>query len=169
MERAGLFVVPFLVEDPKSCWLLGIVPELQIASASLHYMFSPFSFLFFLSCVESMKGFKLLAEPYGQGKGLWREVGSICHWKVGLLKNSYTTWSECREIFLYVDLTFELLVPFCIFKKDFIYSWKTQRERERQRHRQRKKQAPCREPDVGLDPGTRSWDSRIMPGPKAGA
>ena len=25
-------------------------------------------------------------------------------------------------------------------------------ERERQRHRQRKKQAPCREPDVGLDP-----------------
>ena len=26
--------------------------------------------------------------------------------------------------------------------------------RKRQRHRQRKKQAPCREPDVGLDPGT---------------
>ena len=25
---------------------------------------------------------------------------------------------------------------------------------ERQRHRQREKQAPCREPDVGLDPGT---------------
>ena len=28
------------------------------------------------------------------------------------------------------------------------------RERERQRHRQREKQAPCREPDVGLDPRT---------------
>ena len=27
-------------------------------------------------------------------------------------------------------------------------------EREKQRHRQREKQAPCREPDVGLDPGT---------------
>ena len=27
-------------------------------------------------------------------------------------------------------------------------------ERERQRHRQREKQAPCREPNVGLDPGT---------------
>ena len=26
--------------------------------------------------------------------------------------------------------------------------------RERQRHRQREKQAPCREPDAGLDPGT---------------
>ena len=27
-------------------------------------------------------------------------------------------------------------------------------QRERQRHRQREKQALCREPDVGLDPGT---------------
>ena len=47
----------------------------------------------------------------------------------------------------------------------FIYSQETQierereRERERQRHRQREKQAPCREPDVGLDPGV----SRITP------
>ena len=30
----------------------------------------------------------------------------------------------------------------------------TERERERQRHRQREKQAPCREPDVRLDPQT---------------
>ena len=30
----------------------------------------------------------------------------------------------------------------------------TQRERERERERQREKQAPCRKPDVGLDPGT---------------
>ena len=37
-------------------------------------------------------------------------------------------------------------------KKDFIYSLETQRERERQR--QREKQAPCRKPDVGFDPGT---------------
>ena len=28
------------------------------------------------------------------------------------------------------------------------------RERERQRHMPREKQAPCREPDVGLDPGS---------------
>ena len=38
-------------------------------------------------------------------------------------------------------------------------------ERERQKHRQRKKQAPCREPNAGLDlrtPGSH-------PGPKAGA
>ena len=41
----------------------------------------------------------------------------------------------------------------------------THRERERQRHRRREKQAPCREPGAGLNPGT--------PGPclelKAGA
>ena len=30
----------------------------------------------------------------------------------------------------------------------------TERERERQRHRQREKQASCREPDVGLEPGS---------------
>ncbi|CAK7306902.1 hypothetical protein VULLAG_LOCUS12873 [Vulpes lagopus] len=28
-----------------------------------------------------------------------------------------------------------------------------EKEIERQRHRQREKQAPCQEPDVGLDPG----------------
>ena len=40
-----------------------------------------------------------------------------------------------------------------------------ERERERQRHRQREKQAPCREPDVGFDPGPPG----SCPGPKAGA
>ena len=29
-----------------------------------------------------------------------------------------------------------------------------ERESEKQRHRQREKQAPCREPDMGLDPGS---------------
>ena len=41
----------------------------------------------------------------------------------------------------------------------------TEREKERQRHRQREKQAPCRELNVGLDPGS----PRSCPGPKAGA
>ena len=39
------------------------------------------------------------------------------------------------------------------------------RERERQRHRRREKQAPCQEPNVGLDPGIPG----SHPGPKAGA
>ena len=39
------------------------------------------------------------------------------------------------------------------------------RDIERQRHRQREKQAPCRKPDVGLDPGTPG----SRPGPKADA
>ena len=37
--------------------------------------------------------------------------------------------------------------------------------RDRQRHRQRDKQAPCREPDVGLNPGTPG----SLPEPKADA
>ena len=36
----------------------------------------------------------------------------------------------------------------------FIYSWDRERERGGQRHKQREKQAPCRDPDVGLDPGS---------------
>ena len=40
----------------------------------------------------------------------------------------------------------------------FIYDSHREREREGQRHRQREKQAPCREPDMGLDRGS--------PGPK---
>ena len=39
------------------------------------------------------------------------------------------------------------------------------RDTKRERHRQREKQAPCREPDVGLDPRTPG----SCPGPKAGA
>ena len=39
-----------------------------------------------------------------------------------------------------------------------------ERERGGQRHRQREKQAPCREPNVGLDP----WTPGSCPGPKAG-
>ena len=40
-----------------------------------------------------------------------------------------------------------------------------EREREKQRHQQREKQASCKEPDVGLNPGTPG----SHPGPKAGA
>ena len=39
------------------------------------------------------------------------------------------------------------------------------RDMKRQRHRQGEKQALCREPDAGLDPGTPG----SRPGPKAGA
>ena len=33
---------------------------------------------------------------------------------------------------------------------------------QRQRHRQREKQAPCREPDVGLDPGSPGSHPRLQ-------
>ena len=52
------------------------------------------------------------------------------------------------------------LAPKIPFKKKkiiylFINERQRERERERQRHRQREKQAPCREPNAGLDPGSR--------------
>ena len=49
-----------------------------------------------------------------------------------------------------------------IFLKDFIYLFmrNTQREK-RQRHRQREKQAPCRKPHVGLDPGSPGSHRRL--------
>ena len=51
------------------------------------------------------------------------------------------------------------VVFFFFFKILFICSWET--HRERQRHREREKQVPCKEPDVGLDPGPQ--DHAIMP------
>ena len=50
------------------------------------------------------------------------------------------------------------------FFKDFIYLFMrdTERERERQRRRKREKQAPCREPDVELDPGSPRSDPGLQ-------
>ena len=36
----------------------------------------------------------------------------------------------------------------------YLFMRNRERERERERERQREKQVPCREPDVGLDPGS---------------
>ena len=55
----------------------------------------------------------------------------------------------------YLDLYFYFFKRFYLFIHD----------RERQRHRQMEKQAPCWEPDAGLDPGTPG----SRPGPEAGA
>ena len=59
---------------------------------------------------------------------------------------------------------FKILLFIYLFMRDRQREREREREGERQRHRQREKQAPCREPDVGLNP--RSPESR--PGPKAG-
>ena len=51
-------------------------------------------------------------------------------------------------------LGFNIFIDLFIFK-DFIYLFMRNREREADRYRQRgEKQAPCREPDLGLDPGS---------------
>ena len=56
---------------------------------------------------------------------------------------TYCMWLLCQAQSLYV--TFKFL-------KDFINLF--MRERGGQKHRQRETQAPCGEPDVGLDPRT---------------
>ena len=61
--------------------------------------------------------------------------------------------AEKRTLFIY------------LFIKDCIYLFLRihREEREKQRHMQRKKQAPCKEPDMGLDSGSPGSG----PGPKA--
>ena len=81
--------------------------------------------------------------------GFTNRVSGIC--------NSYPQYRKEMASFTDVaSLTHFLCPPIFIitFFKDFIYLFMRHRERERQRHRQGKKQAPCREPDVGLDPRT---------------
>ena len=57
-------------------------------------------------------------------------------------------------------LSFHTILWAGFFFKDFIYLFLRDTERETGRDRQREKQAPCREPDVGLDPRS--------PGPRSG-
>ena len=45
------------------------------------------------------------------------------------------------------------VICFFFFFLRFLFIHERHRKRERHRHRQREKQAPCREPDTGLDPG----------------
>ena len=69
------------------------------------------------------------------------------------------------KVFFKGQLTTGLYVKDCFFFfKDVIYLFMRDTQRERQRYRQREKQSPCKEPDVGLEPGTPG----SHPGPKAG-
>ena len=56
---------------------------------------------------------------------------------------------------------FFLVYSFFLISFFLIYLFR-ERETERQRHRQREKQAPCREPDAGLDPGSPGSDPRLQ-------
>ena len=58
---------------------------------------------------------------------------------------------QCPSLSL---LTVFILFYFILFFKDFIYLLMRDTERKRGRDTGRGKQAPCREPDVGLHPGT---------------
>ena len=71
-------------------------------------------------------------------------------------------WWPTNYLISSINMPTQLDIVFCeagvicfSFLKYFIYSWETEKERERQRHGQGEKQAPRREPDVGLNPGFR--------------
>ena len=53
-----------------------------------------------------------------------------------------------------INFLFPLFYFILFYLKDVIYLFMREREREKQRRRQREKQAPCGEPDAGLDPRT---------------
>ena len=57
-----------------------------------------------------------------------------------------------------INVKYVMLFIFLFFK-DFVYLF--MRDTERLRHRQREKQAPCKEPGVGLDPGSPGSHPRL--------
>ena len=75
--------------------------------------------------------------PLGEVQG-WIPV-SLCH-------SIFLNLPQCVTLFDMCSVFWSLL------RILFIYSLKTQKKR--QRHRQREKQAPCREPNVELNPRT---------------
>ena len=66
-------------------------------------------------------------------------------------------WDPGLSVYEVLGIVLRLLllvwVCLCLFVFRF-YLFIHERHRERQRHRLREKQAPCREPDMGLNPGT---------------
>ena len=74
------------------------------------------------------------------------------------------TWNQLGTIHCVItEFNSLLIVFFLFFLRFYLFIHERHRERERQRLRQREKQAPCREPDVELDPGSPG----SCPGPKA--
>ena len=64
---------------------------------------------------------------------------------------SFKTFKNLNELQLQIELVFNYDFPYTklFFLKNILFI--RDRERERQRQRQREEQAPCRDPDVGLD------------------
>ena len=75
--------------------------------------------------------------------------------ELGQLKEKKTYGPELRkflQVAVFTNFFLKILKRFYLL----IHERHRERERERQRHRQKEKQAPCEDPDVGLDPGSRS-------------
>ena len=79
----------------------------------------------------------------------------IDHIAVELYRRAFE-FSSCQQKIPFRNMRIRHIRTFTppLFFKDSIYLFMRHTHKQRQRHRQRKKQAPCREPDVGLDPRT---------------
>ena len=64
--------------------------------------------------------------------------------------------SSCRKRYRYISgrKNENLFATFYFFKRFDSFTYERHRDKERQGHRQREKQAACREPDMGLNPGS---------------
>ena len=117
-------------------WIIAILGRVFLAA-----FFSPFSTLNISCC--SILACKVSAENSTHSL-LW----FLLFVTVFFLSAAFNFFLSCYFLAFYLYF----------LKILFIYSWEI--HRERQRYRQREKQAPCREPDVGLNPRT---PPRIMP------
>ena len=84
--------------------------------------------------------------PWAEGRCLTAEPSRDPHGTPFSLSSIYLS--------IYLSTYLPINQSSFFFKDLFIHDRQRERERERQRHRRREKQAPCREPDAGLDPGT---------------
>ena len=95
----------------------------------------------------------------GRGRGRSRlQAGSLTRDSIPDLQD-HTPGCRQRQTAAPLGLPKRNQILFFLF---YLFMIVTQRERERQRHRQREKQAPCSEPDVGLDPGPPGSHPRLQ-------
>ena len=75
------------------------------------------------------------------------------------------TWAMKLQLVKVTSINVLHIISHVIFLKKILLIYPCETHRERQRQGQREKQAPCREPNVGLNPGT----AGSGPKPKADA
>ena len=164
----GLLMLTLFFSSPLSCSFISWKKLEHLAFSICHIWDFANCISVLTVCSSSCVSYKLIALPaysdspliLGQGGRRNLRVEHFHHETQCLLTCLYVmfTTTDDHHGFQRYDILILLLFhssavikgKYLFLKKIFIYSWETYRER--QKHRQREKQAPRREPDVGLDP-----------------